>query len=763
VTRGLTIFPVDECAKTPHIVAQNAQGEPVRFAWGKGARNTQEAIDLWWGRQWPDANIGLPAKPNGLVIIDIDPEGVQTWIEILAANPDIPDTVTQNTPGGGMHVIFKSPEGVTIGNRDLAPGINVRGVKGDGGYIVVAPSIHPNGKQYQWAEGLALGEIAIAPLPQSLINLLADKPRETSLPSTTPINVGGMTPYARAAFEQELDRERAAQDGQRNNTLNQSAYALGQLIGGGELSRLDVEAALIGAATSVGLAESEARATIRSGIEGGLKSPRSAPPRANGQHAPLDELMPDDDPAMPPPDVPDDDTTLATGGDETLTPADVLDYPPLPAEAWIDPDRGLGAGAWIDLYVEHAAAVSPMTPRLFHEAAALVLGSIVIARRLRVRMSYADIYPNLFVAFIAPTTLFAKTTAMDYARHKAREVAPHLLAARDSTIEALLSDLGGVEPANFHAMTEEDRTHWQAGRNFAAQRGVFADELSALLSAAGRDYNSGLIETYLKFFDCDDFYTRSTRAQGRVNVRAAYLSMLGASTPGALAAHLNTDRLWANGWWARFALLTPDTDRPAWRLPQERDEPPGLIGVLKILYGRLEIPTWPKPPKAFDLMLGTGVFEAWAAYNKAMRFDLLTPELPERLWGVYGRLPTQVLKVATILAALDWGSEDAPVIELPHIARAVSIAESWRVSAHRVVAAANQNDYTAMRGRLMRILSKAGQRGATMRDIGRAMRDKTPSEIEMTLDQMVDIGDAVLMDSKPGQSGGRPTRRYRVL
>jgi hypothetical protein len=447
---------------------------------------------------------------------------------------------------------------------------------------------------------------------------------------------------------------------------------------------------------------------------------------------------------------------------ETPQPIGLVGYPPLPAEAWIDPDQGLGAGSWIDLYVEHAAAVSPMTPRLFHEAAALVLGSIVIARRLRVRMSYADIYPNLFVVFNAPTTLFAKTTAMDYARHKAREVAPHLLAARDSTIEALLSDMAGIEPTNFHTMTEEDRAHWQAGRNFAAQRGVFADELSALLSAAGRDYNSGLIETYLKFFDCDDFYTRSTRAQGRVNVRGAYLSMLGASTPGALAAHLNTDRLWANGWWARFALLTPDTDRPAWVMPEERDEPPELIGALKILYDRFEVSVWPKPPKAVDVMLGAGVFEVWAAYNKAMRFELLTPELPERLWGVYGRLPTQVLKVATILAALDWGSEPAPVIDLPHIARAVSIVESWRVSAHRVVAAADQNDYTAMRGRLMRILSKAGPRGATMRDIGRAMRDKTPSEIEMTLDQMVDIGDAVLMDSKPGQSGGRPTRRYRV-
>jgi len=63
----------------------------------------------------------------------------------------LPVTVTADTPSGGKHIIYRVIEGVTIGNRDLMKGVNMRGIKGDGGYIVIAPSIHPNGKVYKWA------------------------------------------------------------------------------------------------------------------------------------------------------------------------------------------------------------------------------------------------------------------------------------------------------------------------------------------------------------------------------------------------------------------------------------------------------------------------------------------------------------------------------------------------------------------------------------------------------------------------------------
>jgi hypothetical protein len=51
----------------------------------------------------------------------------------------------------------------------LGTGIDIRG---EGGYVVVAPSIHASGKTYRWAAGCALGEIELAELPAKWFELL---------------------------------------------------------------------------------------------------------------------------------------------------------------------------------------------------------------------------------------------------------------------------------------------------------------------------------------------------------------------------------------------------------------------------------------------------------------------------------------------------------------------------------------------------------------------------------------------------------------
>jgi len=45
----------------------------------------------------------------------------------------------------------------------------VPGEGGDGGVIIVPPSIHPSGKPYRWRKGFAPDEIALAPLPDWLL------------------------------------------------------------------------------------------------------------------------------------------------------------------------------------------------------------------------------------------------------------------------------------------------------------------------------------------------------------------------------------------------------------------------------------------------------------------------------------------------------------------------------------------------------------------------------------------------------------------
>jgi hypothetical protein len=81
----------------------------------------------------------------------------------------LPDTVRARTGGGGLHLLFRHPGGTqAIPNAvGLRPGIDIRG---DGGYLVVPPSRHASGREYEWER--APEDTELAPLPAWLARLV---------------------------------------------------------------------------------------------------------------------------------------------------------------------------------------------------------------------------------------------------------------------------------------------------------------------------------------------------------------------------------------------------------------------------------------------------------------------------------------------------------------------------------------------------------------------------------------------------------------
>jgi hypothetical protein len=133
---GIAIFPIKERDKSP--LTKNGF---------KDASTDPETIAGWWG-EWPNANIGLPTgEVNRVWVLDIDgDEGKEAFDGLVAEHGEIPET-SQSITGNGRHIIFKHP-GEKLKNSvgNLGKGLDVRG---DGGYIVAAPSIHPTGHQYK--------------------------------------------------------------------------------------------------------------------------------------------------------------------------------------------------------------------------------------------------------------------------------------------------------------------------------------------------------------------------------------------------------------------------------------------------------------------------------------------------------------------------------------------------------------------------------------------------------------------------------------
>ena len=112
----------------------------------KDATTDVAMIRDWWSR-WPKANIGMPTGAiSGIDIPDIDLAGLDAFEKVLDEHGDITAPVVQ-TGSGGYHVYLRHADGVSNSAGKIAPGIDVRG---DGGYVVLPPSIHESGYTYKW-------------------------------------------------------------------------------------------------------------------------------------------------------------------------------------------------------------------------------------------------------------------------------------------------------------------------------------------------------------------------------------------------------------------------------------------------------------------------------------------------------------------------------------------------------------------------------------------------------------------------------------
>ncbi len=139
---GWHVFPVAPHSKRPYAGSHglhDSTADPLRVT------------ALWAGH--PGASIGVDCGRSGLVAIDIDgADGETTLGELVAVHGPLPATVEALTPGGGRHLLFQHPGGYIPSRTEVWPSIDSRA---NGGYIVVAPSSHPSGREYRWMAGRA--------------------------------------------------------------------------------------------------------------------------------------------------------------------------------------------------------------------------------------------------------------------------------------------------------------------------------------------------------------------------------------------------------------------------------------------------------------------------------------------------------------------------------------------------------------------------------------------------------------------------------
>ena len=157
-------------------------------------------------------------------------------------------------------------------------------VRGDGGYVVAAGSLHSSGAKYRYVDGRGLEDIEVASAPKWLIDLISSAPKSTDRVAAEPTvhqipaaNVDRARAYADAARRRELDRLGKAPTHQRNDTLNRAAFKLGQLAPYSIFNITEVTDDLARVAREVGLDDHEIGPTIQSGLQAGSQHPRRLP------------------------------------------------------------------------------------------------------------------------------------------------------------------------------------------------------------------------------------------------------------------------------------------------------------------------------------------------------------------------------------------------------------------------------------------------------------------------------------------------------
>jgi hypothetical protein len=135
-------------------------------------------------RQWFEGkpyNIGIcTGTESRIFVLDRDDRdgGDQSLADLEVAHSKLPATLSQRT-GNGVHYLFNLPPDQPVKNsaKKIAPGLDIRGI---GGYIVAAPSVHENGRTYTWLDCELPTRDQIADAPPWFVDLLSQEGKPVS-------------------------------------------------------------------------------------------------------------------------------------------------------------------------------------------------------------------------------------------------------------------------------------------------------------------------------------------------------------------------------------------------------------------------------------------------------------------------------------------------------------------------------------------------------------------------------------------------------
>jgi hypothetical protein len=446
--------------------------------------------------------------------------------------------------------------------------------------------------------------------------------------------------------------------------------------------------------------------------------------------------------------------------------------PELPRGVLLPSKLAQGLCPWFDETVDYLKQCSPRAHSSHTRGTALWILSTVAARR--VCADYGNgAYTPLYVAIVAPSTVWGKTTTVKAGKTILKRAGLSFLLGSDSvTPEKQLSNMAGmVLPANYEEMDSEKQEEENRRLAFSGQVGWYYSEMGKLFQEMTdtKHRNQGLKKLLLTMDDGEDSFTNDTRTYGRETIDKPYIALIGTTTPADLKGSANTDSsIWEDGTMGRFlfACVPVGIKKTMQQLKQERFKkggiplPHSVIAPLQGWHQRLGLPEISissaekgkgrskltferiKDLPVTQLPLTDKAEDSLNEYGDALDF-MAQEAAMERFASCYGRLRDKCIRIAALVASFN----NDPVIDIRHIAFAQQLTEEARTSLHELDRFLNQ-DQAVLEQDILRkvILEKLIKidRPLTASEIRtqiRVLRDQyTPDSARAVLDSMVNDG-----------------------
>lgn len=247
--RGLRAFPVSGVSDTGTCRCSSgasctSPGKHPKFKGWQSSAGTEQAFSRW--REGD--NLGV-ATGNGVVVLDWDgPPSVAT----------VP-TLRTATPSGGEHWYFTTLRPVRNGVKVFDGILDIRG---EGGFVVVPPSLHVSGGRYTWIDQ----ESPLASPPTWIRQLLPpDRRVERELMKWPLEDPETESIFSTDLVDEVLERLSSTGRGERNAALFRAACEVTELICSGILSR-DHLNSVAEVGVQIGLSPSEVKRTVASAV-----------------------------------------------------------------------------------------------------------------------------------------------------------------------------------------------------------------------------------------------------------------------------------------------------------------------------------------------------------------------------------------------------------------------------------------------------------------------------------------------------------------